>query len=419
MLKQLLLPALTAVSLSAGAENAEPQTPLEPTFRKDAVITSWRNDWFIGVSGGASAFVGNPKGCADLFGRVQPSVGIELGKWITPTVGWRVAAGGLKLTNGDIATQSYYNIHSDIMWNLLGKSADTRWGIVPFAGVGIISNKEAQAHPFALSCGVQGSYRLGKRLRIFMEFDNTTTFRNFDGDGSPNKLGDNLLNLSAGISLTMGRTGAKRIVDATPYIRQNDILMSRSLVLSQRNRELLRQYSANARLVAELTKILDLEGLLEKYRDLFEKNDGEQENQKTEYSGLRSLYDRLGRGGDLPFGSGIAHVNGNRCIGAPIHFFFVIGTSEFTDKSQMINVNEIARVALEYNLSIRVIGAADSATGTDEINATLAGDRAARIATLLTSRGVAPDRITTSSEGGVNTYEPSEANRQVQVELYL
>jgi outer membrane protein OmpA-like peptidoglycan-associated protein len=85
----------------------------------------------------------------------------------------------------------------------------------------------------------------------------------------------------------------------------------------------------------------------------------------------------------------------------------------------MINVNEIARVALEYNLSIRVIGAADSATGTDEINATLAGDRAARIATLLTSRGVAPDRITTSSEGGVNTYEPSEANRQVQVELYL
>jgi hypothetical protein len=35
--------------------------------------------WFINVAGGGSAFIGTPKGCEDLFGRVQPTLQVSLG----------------------------------------------------------------------------------------------------------------------------------------------------------------------------------------------------------------------------------------------------------------------------------------------------------------------------------------------------
>ena len=58
--------------------------------------------------------------------------------------------------------------------------------------------------------------------------------------------------------------------------------------------------------------------------------------------------------------------SGNECIGSSIYFFFELGTARLTDVSQLINLDELARVAKKYGLSVAVIGAADSATGTAE-----------------------------------------------------
>ena len=61
----------------------------------------------------------------------------------------------------------------------------------------------------------------------------------------------------------------------------------------------------------------------------------------------------------------LAMSNNRECIGSPIYFFFKIDTSELTDRSQLINLDEIARVAKKYDLRIRITGAADDATGTE------------------------------------------------------
>lgn len=110
---------------------------------------------------------------------------------------------------------------------------------------------------------------------------------------------------------------------------------------------------------------------------------------------------------------------GKECIGAPIYFFFRTGTSNLTDQSQLINLDEIARLANKYGLSIRVAGAADSATGTDKINNRLSSSRANYIADQLKQRGISSHNLKITSKGGISDHKPIEANRHSRIELYL
>lgn len=50
----------------------------------------------------------------------------------------------------------------------------------------------------------------------------------------------------------------------------------------------------------------------------------------------------------------------------PVLVFFKGGGTELTDPSQMINIRNAAQMAKEYGFRIKVIGSADSATGTAE-----------------------------------------------------
>ena len=111
--------------------------------------------------------------------------------------------------------------------------------------------------------------------------------------------------------------------------------------------------------------------------------------------------------------------SGNECIGSPVYFFFELGTAKLTDKSQLVNLDELARVAKKYGLSVTVVGAADAATGTADINNKLSASRADYIATELRRRGVAVENITKVSQGGISNYVPTEANRHTKVMLYM
>lgn len=111
--------------------------------------------------------------------------------------------------------------------------------------------------------------------------------------------------------------------------------------------------------------------------------------------------------------------SGKRCIGAPVYFFFTLGTVNLTDASQKLNLDELARVAKRYGLVVKVTGAADSATGSTDINDALSESRADFIANELTSRGVPEADIRRKSNGGIDDFAPDEANRHTKVALYF
>ena len=444
---------------------------LKPTYLKNvSEAANWGKNWFIEIKGGASAFLGTPIGCGDVFDRLSPALQVGLGKWFTPAVGGRVAYQGLSFKNGEFKSMDYHFIHADFLYNLtsgincndLGLS---RWDIIPYLGVGMIYNPDwysacmcpghaSGSHPFAFSYGLECRYRLNDRMHLVAELSGMTTAKNFDAVGSSSKFGDNMLTLSAGLSFTLGKVGYKRIVDAKPYIAQNEWLLSYAESLGNNNRMLRKSNMENEKILAEYQKILEMEGLLDLYGNKFNNKDKSKALfPRNDYSGLNSLRARLNNKGwdgnpeNMPkamlkrgegydketekamdaFYNGeldelqIAYLtamrDGTEPIGAPVYFFFNIGTDHLTDASQLLNIDELAKVAKKYNLKVRIIGAADSATGTDSINETLSSKRAAYIMRLMRDRGVASENIKTTHEGGIDDYSPVQANRNTCVIL--
>ena len=106
-------------------------------------------------------------------------------------------------------------------------------------------------------------------------------------------------------------------------------------------------------------------------------------------------------------------------IGFPIYFFFELGTDRLLNRSQLVNLDEVARIAKKYGLKVKVIGAADSATGSEAINDNLSRSRARFIAEELMKRGMENGTISQIFDGGIDDYSPNEANRHTRILLYL
>ena len=443
---------------------------LQPAYLEEVVVpTRGSGNWFVSITGGATAFLGTPLGCEDLFGRLKPSYSLALGKWFTPSVGARVNYSGLQFKDGRLSTHEYHHVHADLMWNLLGnryaKQDEVRWGLSPYAGLGLLHNADNGHNPLAISYGIQGQYRISRRVSVLMELSGTTTFQDFDGYGKANRLGDHMLSLTAGFSFSIGKVGWKRAVDHRPYERRNEWLTGYANTLTERNRQYAGKLDKERRTLDELKKILEIEGLLDTYGHLFE--DMEADDRRfpvNNYSGLNSLRARLKNrhwdgnsplvtetgtdsiqgvntdsiskaGTDSLPGKRNAAINrpdtvsaadyfalmqhGDECIGSPVYFFFDLNTAHLTDSLQKVNLDAIAHVAMKYGLSAKVTGAADSATGTVSINNTLSTARADYIAGELIKRGLPAENITRIYEGGISDYVPDEANRHTKVELHL
>ena len=295
-------------------------SPIEPSYLSG--VTSgggWGSNWFVNLQGGASAFIGTPIGCADLFDRTMPVLLVNVGKWFTPAIGGRIAYQGLKFKDSNLDTRKYKFVHADFLLNVthavrVNEKGLSRWDVIPFVGVGMIHNEDfhstcnctklnGDAHPFAFAYGVQGRYRITNRLHFTAELSGMTTFRSFDCQGVSDKFGDNMLNLSAGLSLTIGKAGWKRIIDAKPYMVQNEYLLDRTEKLAQHNKYLAKQHIEDVRVIGEYRKILEIEGLLDFYCDSFA-NDGKEGKEnfnrlypKNDYSGLNSLRARMNNKG--------------------------------------------------------------------------------------------------------------------------
>lgn len=424
--------------------------PMQPAYLDGVVLPMARNgNWFVSIAGGTTAFLGTPLGCEDLFGRLKPSYSLAVGKWFTPSVGARINYNGMQFKDARLSTQDCHYIHADLLWNILGRryarQEQVRWGLAPFAGVGLLHNATNGRNPFAISYGVQGQYRISRRVSAVLELSGTTTFQDFDGYGRTNRPGDHLMSLTAGFTFHIGKVGWKRAVDATPYIHRNERLVDYANFLTEENRRYAGLHDRDRRTLAELKKILEIEGLLDAYDHLLEDdNDGYKGYPVNNYSGLNSLRARLKNrywNGKSPLDETASRFDnesrlserqdtlstdsttflyaGGECIGAPVYFFFSLNTARLTDASQMLNLDELARVANKYDLSVRVTGAADSSTGTSRINDSLSQSRAGFIAAELERRGIPAGRIAKVSRGGIADHTPIETNRHTKVELFF
>ena len=433
--------------------NQEEIVPVTVTYL-DNVFSGggWDANWFVSVQGGVSAFAGRPVGHGDFFDRTKPLLNISAGKWITPTVGIRASFQGLKFVDGNMESRSFQSVHGDIMYNISAAFREdheilNKWDMMPYFGIGLVHNSFTGSKPFALSLGIAGRYRLTDRLHLSGEIGGILTSKSMDGLGENKLFGDNFLNASIGLTVTIGKNGWKRVIDPTPYIYQNDQLMNRLENANGKIHMLNVQKAKDAAALAEMRKILEIEGLLDKY-DLSIPEGEVKKFPKNNYSGLNSLRARL-RGKNWSEDDGInpqlaqkdrkyepaawnndstklnpaeyfkLMKDGKIFVGTPVFFFFKLGTTDLNEKAQIINLREIASVIKRYGLSARIIGAADSQTGSAYTNEKLSQKRAQYIINLLKKQGVEEDRLESQYRGGINTYVPMHGNRNTCVLLYF
>lgn len=381
---------------------------LSPVYMDYVKADDWKGNWWLGVQGGASFFIGNPNGCGDVFDRSMMNFNVSVGKWITPQVGLRVNFQGLKFKDCELQKQNYFALHGDFMFNLasLFRSPDNtnpRWDLSPYVGIGIAKGAtlshdncpckacNGSNWPFLIAYGIQARYRISERVHLTGEIGNFTTMADFDNYGVRRHLSDNMLSVSAGLSVTIGRVGWKRAIDARPYIEQNDYLID---------------YCRKLEDVAD--------------------NVQESNREQSTYGGLEALKARLMQRHEREMAQLRAdqeHYNDSlraaRAYNIPIYFFFKRGTAQLTDRSQLVNLDELVRVTKEHNLTLRIDGAADAATGTVKGNRNLSIKRSKFLAKELKKRGIDVKNIKGVALGGIRQHKRIQEDRYAKVAIYV
>jgi len=104
-------------------------------------------------------------------------------------------------------------------------------------------------------------------------------------------------------------------------------------------------------------------------------------------------------------------------VSFPLSIFFNRDSYQLMSKRDLVNLREIANVALEKGWKIRLRGSCDSATATPEYNQRLSENRCRKIQMELEDMGVPADQMILVPVGGVKELNPTEFDRRVLIEL--
>lgn len=335
------------------------------------------DNWFFSAQGGFISFIGEPSSHTDFNGRSKVGLDLSVGKWHSPYFGTRLTYQGLKFADSRRTSQSFSSYRADLLLNVSSffrPSFDrpARWNISPYIGAGFVRLNRLKRNSLAFSYGVSGSYGLSSRINLSATLGGTSTRQDFDGYGESGRFGDNLLSGSIGLTVRIGHLGWRP--QGSPSMQKVE-------------------NNSGHPTITDLTT--------------FPRNN---------YDGLKSLRERIAAGHTE---TTTANGKGSTAnFDAPILFFFKRNSTVLVDKQQMVNIKEIAGAVKEYDLRVRVIGAADSKTGSPTHNRELSIKRCKYIAKLLVKAGVPKAKMTGAIHGGIDLYKPYTANRHTCVILY-
>lgn len=104
-------------------------------------------------------------------------------------------------------------------------------------------------------------------------------------------------------------------------------------------------------------------------------------------------------------------------VSFPLSIFFNRDSYQLMSRRDLVNLQEIARVAMEKGWKIRLRGSCDSATASPEYNQRLSENRCNKIKLELMDMGVPEDQFILVPVGGVKELDPTEFDRRVLIEL--
>lgn len=343
---------------------------------------------FIGVAGGVNIYHGENDSYGSFGKRLAPALDINVGKWITPSVGLRLGYSGIDaqgwtsgqtvyakgLVDGNIYKEKFgvSYLHGDVMWNfsnaVSGYKQTRTWNFIPFLGAGWARSYGNDAHnnEFAVSVGLLNNIRLCNLLDLTLEARHMFVNQRFDGVSRGSK-GEGMTSVTMGLTFKLNRRGFKRAsapVDVTPYLSRIQTLEGDNSNLTGKNK-----------ILAEENEAL--------------------RNRKPET---------------------VTVAGASKVSPTPVALFFQIGKATL-DKKELTNLDFYVKNALDAdkNKTFTLYGGADKATGTREFNRKLSEQRMQYVYDLLVNKyGISKDRLKTVAEGDTNNRFPEpELNRTV------
>lgn len=363
----------------------------DPVEKYSVATNSFWSNWFIQAGADWSAWYSNEEHGLGLSHspfkkfRSNPGASIAIGKWFTPGLGLRTKVQGIwgkAVTDGDNKGNGmkYWTANEQVMFNmsnlLFGYNPNRVWNVIPFAGGGFSRNCSDNLYAMQLSVGLQSSWRLSRKLNVYLEGGWNRIEEDFDGhSANPAWKGDeqslrgwedkdNHLYAELGFTYNLGKATWNKVpdVDAIKALSQSQI--------DALNAQLNDANAENAR----LKKLLS-------------------EQPKEAPKAVKNF------------------------VTTPVSVFFNINRTNIASQKDLVNVKALANYAKENGCKLNVTGYADSATGSAEINQKLSEGRAAAVADELVKLGVDRSNITTVGKGGVDELSPVSFNRRATVQV--
>jgi len=183
------------------------------------------DNWFIGVQGGLNLLQDK-----DYDAILSPAVDLTIGKWFTPSTGFRFGYQGLEAaawsdkssayaTSLDSSKKQYkdqFNIsylHVDGLWNLSNAFSgykETRfWDVIAYAHSGYLRSYKLNdgVNTVGVGAGMLNNFRLGNRVSITVDLRETVSKGNLHFSDSKHT---GIFTALAGVKVNLGKTNWER-----------------------------------------------------------------------------------------------------------------------------------------------------------------------------------------------------------------
>lgn len=345
-----------------------------PATSGSSLTSDFKSNWFISAGAGPQVFWGENDRDRKFGQRISPALDVAVGKWITPVVGFRVMYSGLYAKgcceNGIYSTGkqtdpgsknwvswlqdtkfNFMNLHVDAMFDLCnwigGYNPKRPYSIAFYGGVGFgyVWDRPHQ-NTISGNVGLFNMFHISKAFDINLDLRLTGFHDGFDGQAGHRPF-DALTSVTAGITYRFAPRGWKI------------------------KKEVVTVYDNGA-----------VNDLRAKVRDLVA------ENEKLEK--------------DIRAGKNVKH-NVVEFVSGKYLIYFPINVSELNnaDRAQLEMCAEAIKNAPK-GTKFNIVGYADKATGSPEVNEILSRSRAENVrACLVKEFGISPERFVVTWRGGV------------------
>lgn len=365
-----LAAVMMAATFSAEAQENGNRDEFGGIVRGPYETNMFGDNWFIGAGGGINILLNEGYDV-----KIGPSVDVNFGKWVTPSVGMRAGYQGINFNSLKDNTNEkfgYMYFHGDLLWNISNAFSgykETRfWNLVPYLHAGFFRSYTTEGddfsnNEFATGAGLLHNLRLSDRLDIIIDMRATVV------DGS--------IHRSSGVAILPSVTAGLAVDLGWPnFVRTSTIIGVLEAAEAEKTAvmetAIVALEAANASLEAENI------GLRKVNRDLGKtvKNleDTEQGELETTYTDMQ-----------------------------PITVYFPIGKAVL-DEMELKHLdfyasNIIGKVDMDPSIEIVIMGSADSNTGTAQRNKYLSEARGKYIMDILSEKyGIDGNKVVVKNE---------------------